>query len=150
VAGDALGRPTAVRGCRRLLSILARAPICPCERQWPDRRVDAGCCAFGLAMRPPVRPLQERRHARPERSAHPRVKLIDMRVQESLPPGPGRLEGLQKNLKAHIAWLDRQIARWTTIWASACEARTVATQGRSDARVPGVGKVRALRCSPKP
>jgi transposase len=76
-------------------------------------QVDAGVlAAFAQAIRPAVRPLKDADTRALDDLVTRRRQLVAMRVQESLRLGSARSKGLQKNLKSHIAWLDKQIAKF--------------------------------------
>jgi len=75
-------------------------------------RVDAGVlAAFARAIRPAVRPLKDTDTRDLDDLVTRRRQLVDMRVQETLRLGTAHSKALQKNLKSHIAWLDKQIAK---------------------------------------
>jgi len=76
--------------------------------------IDAGVlCAFARAIRPAVRVLKDELTRELDDLVTRRRPLVQMRVQESL-----RLHGASvvqaKSLKAHIAWLDKCIAKIET------------------------------------
>lgn len=74
--------------------------------------VDAGVlAAFAQAIRPAVRPLKDADTRELGDLVTRRRQLVDMRVQETLRVGAANSKALQKNLKSHIAWLDKQIAK---------------------------------------
>lgn len=74
-------------------------------------RIDAGVlAAFGRAIRPQVRPLKDEATRALDDLVNRRRQLIDMRVQETLRLGTAATKPLQRSLKKHIEWLDRQIA----------------------------------------
>lgn len=75
-------------------------------------RVDAAMlAAFARAIRPAVRPLKDADTRDLEDLVTRRRQLIAMRVQETLRLSTAASKALQKNLKAHIVWLDKQIAK---------------------------------------
>ncbi len=72
--------------------------------------VDAAVlCAFARAIRPAVRVLKDADTRDLDDLVTRRRQLIAMRVQETLRLGSAESKVLQKNLKKHIAWLDKQI-----------------------------------------
>lgn len=74
-------------------------------------RIDAGVlAAFAKAIRPQVRPLKDEETRALDDLVDRRRQLIGMRVQETLRLGTAATKPLQKSLKKHIEWLDRQIA----------------------------------------
>lgn len=74
-------------------------------------RVDAAVlCAFARAIRPAVRVLKDVDTRDLDDMVSRRRQLIGMRVQETLRLGSAESKALQKSLKKHIAWLDKQIA----------------------------------------
>ena len=75
-------------------------------------RVDAAIlAAFAQAIRPAVRPLKDVDTRELDDLVTRRRQLVAMRVQESLRLGAAHSKALHKNLKSHIAWLDKQIAK---------------------------------------
>lgn len=73
-------------------------------------RVDAAVlAAFAKAIRPQVRPLKDEESRALDDMVDRRRQLIGMRVQETLRLGSAASKPLQKSLKKHIAWLDKQI-----------------------------------------
>lgn len=109
-------------------------------------RVDAAVlCAFARAIRPAVRVLKDAGTRDLDDLVTRRRQLIAMRVQETLRLGSAESKALQKNLKKHIAWLDKQIVdldgdltkrlRASDVW----RAKDDLLQG-----IPGVGKVTTL------
>jgi len=137
-----LAAQLAVQGCRRLLSSSPGARFCPCERPLAKTdRVDAAC------WRPLAWPCARRcarcgrRHARPERSAHPAPSIDRHARSRVAPPGPGRLEGACKRTSRPHRLAGQANRRLDDRSGPApAKLRTVASQGRSDARVPGVGR----------
>jgi transposase len=106
-------------------------------------RVDAAVlCAFARAIRPAARALKDADTRDLDDLVTRRRQLIAMRVQETLRLGSAESKALQKNLKKHIAWLDKQIVdldgdltqrlRASDVW----RAKDDLLQG-----IPGVGKV---------
>jgi transposase len=75
-------------------------------------RVDAAVlAAFAQAIRPQARPLKDAdTHALNDLVSR-RRQLIVMRVQETLRLNTAASKPLQKSLRQHIAWLDKQIER---------------------------------------
>lgn len=75
-------------------------------------RVDAAVlAAFARAIRPAVRPLKDADTRALDDLVTRRRQLVAMRVQETLRLGSAASKPLQKNLKAHLVWLDKQIAK---------------------------------------
>ena len=75
-------------------------------------RIDAAIlCAFARAIRPSVRPLKDVDTRDLNDLVTRRRQLIDMRVQETLRMGCTASKAMQKNLKLHLVWLDKQIGR---------------------------------------
>lgn len=73
-------------------------------------RVDAAVlAAFAKAIRPQIRPLKDEETRALDDMVVRRRQLIGMRVQETLRLGTAASKPLQKSLKKHIAWLDKQI-----------------------------------------
>jgi transposase len=73
-------------------------------------QVDAAVlAAFAQAIRPQVRPLKDAESRALDDLVDRRRQLIGMRVQETLRLGTAASKPLQKSLKKHIAWLDKQI-----------------------------------------
>lgn len=106
-------------------------------------RVDAAMlCAFARAIRPAVRVLKDADTRDLDDLVTRRRQLIAMRVQETLRLGSAKSKALQKNLKKHITWLDKQITsldgdltkrlRASDVW----RAKDDLLQG-----IPGVGAV---------
>ena len=74
-------------------------------------RVDAAVlCAFARAVRPAVRVLKDVDTRDLDDMVSRRRQLIAMRVQETLRLGSAESKALQKSLKKHMVWLDKQIA----------------------------------------
>jgi transposase len=106
-------------------------------------RVDAAVlAAFARAIRPAIRPLKDADTRALDERVSRRRQLVRMRVQETLRLGTAATPVSRKSLKAHIAWLDKQIAqldgdlrsrlRASEIW----KAKDDLLQG-----IPGVGAV---------
>jgi transposase len=106
-------------------------------------QVDAAVLAhFACAIRPAVRVRKDADTRDLDDLVTRRRQLITMRVQETLRLGSAESKALQKNLKKHIAWLDKQITsldgdltgrlRASDVW----RAKDDLLQG-----IPGVGKV---------
>jgi len=75
-------------------------------------RVDAAIlAAFARAVRPAVRPRKDADTRDLDDLVTRRRQLVTMRVQENLRLGSAASKALQKNLKLHIAWLDKQIGQ---------------------------------------
>jgi transposase len=75
-------------------------------------QVDAAVlAAFAQAIRPAVRPLKDADTRELGDLVTRRRQLVAMRVQETLRLGTANSKALQKNLKSHITWLDKQIAK---------------------------------------
>lgn len=73
-------------------------------------RVDAGVlAAFAKAIRPQARPIKDADTRALDDMVDRRRQLIGMRVQEVLRLHTAASKPLQKSLKKHIAWLDKQI-----------------------------------------
>ena len=109
-------------------------------------RVDAAMlAAFAQALRPEARPLKDADARALEDMVNRRRQLIAMRVQETLRLNTAESKALQKSLKAHIAWLEKQIAAVdndlnTQLRASdAWRAKDDVLKG-----IPGIGAVTSL------
>lgn len=74
-----------------------------------DRLDAAVLAAFAKAIRPQARPLKDEDTRALDDLVDRRRQLIGMRVQETLRLGSAASKLLQKSLKKHIAWLDKQI-----------------------------------------
>jgi len=75
-------------------------------------RVDSAMLAgFAKAIRPQVRTLKDDETRALDDMVSRRRQLIDMRVQETLRLDAAASKSMQESLQAHIAWLDKQIAR---------------------------------------
>lgn len=74
-------------------------------------QVDAAIlAAFARAIRPAIRPLKDAGTRELGDLVSRRRQLVDMRVQETLRLGSAASKAMQKNLKKHIVWLDKQIS----------------------------------------
>jgi transposase len=74
-------------------------------------RVDAkALAAFARGVRPEIRPLKDEDTRALDDLLTRRRQLVDMRVQEVLRLNTAASKGVQKNLKQHIAWLEKRIA----------------------------------------
>jgi len=109
-------------------------------------QVDAAVlAAFAKAIRPQIRPLKDADTRALDDMVSRRRQLIEMRVQEALRLGTATSKPLQKSLKRHIAWLDKQITsvdndlnkrlRESEVW----RAKDDLLRG-----IPGVGAVTTL------
>lgn len=106
-------------------------------------RVDAAVlCAFARAIRPAVRALKDADTRDLDDLVTRRRQLIAMRVQETLRLGSAESRALQKNLKKHITWLDKQIADLDGDLTKRLRASDV-WRAKDDLlqSIPGVGKV---------
>jgi transposase len=75
-------------------------------------KVDAAVLAqFARTIRPEVRALKDADTRELDALVTRRRQLVAMRVQESLRLGTTASKPLHKNLKSHIAWLDKQITK---------------------------------------
>ena len=73
-------------------------------------QVDAAVlAAFARAIRPQARPLKDEDTCALSDMVSRRRQLIGMRVQETLRLGTAASKPLEKSLKKHIVWLDKQI-----------------------------------------
>jgi len=109
-------------------------------------RVDAAIlAAFAQAIRPAVRPLKDADTRDLDALVTRRRQLVAMRVQESLRLGAAHSKGLQKNLKSHIAWLDKQIAKLDDDLSARLRHSDV-WKAKDDLlrSIPGVGTVTSL------
>lgn len=109
-------------------------------------QVDAAVlAAFARAIRPAVRPLKDADTRALDDLVTRRRQLIAMRVQETLRLGSAGSKALQKNLKAHIAWLDKQIAKLDDDLTK-CLRNSEAWKTKDDLLrgIPGVGAVTSL------
>lgn len=109
-------------------------------------QVDAAMlAAFAQAIRPQVRPLKDADTRALDDMVSRRRQLIAMRVQETLRLGTAASQPMQKSLRKHIAWLDKQISqidndlierlRNSDIW----RAKDDLLQG-----IPGVGSITSM------
>lgn len=109
-------------------------------------RVDAAMLAdFAKAIRPEARPLKDADARALEDMVNRRRQLIAMRVQEILRLNTAESKALQKSLKTHIAWLEKQIAavdnnlntqlRASDVW----RAKDDVLKG-----IPGIGAITSL------
>lgn len=74
--------------------------------------VDAAVLAtFARAIRPQARPLKDADTRALDELVSRRRQLVTMRVQENLRFGTASSKPMQKSLKTHIVWLDKQIAK---------------------------------------
>lgn len=105
-------------------------------------RIDAAVlCAFGRAIRPPVRVLKDAVTSELDSLLTRRHQLVQMRVQETL-----RLHSSAKvqvkSLKAHLAWLDKRIAEIDADLGQRLRASDVWRVKDDLLRtIPGVGEV---------
>ncbi len=108
--------------------------------------VDAAMLAdFARAIRPQVRPLKDADTRALDDMVSRRRQLIAMRVQETLRLGTAASKALQKSLKKHIVWLDKQIVevdgdlnqqlRESDVWRAKDDLLRA---------IPGVGTVTSL------
>ena len=75
-------------------------------------RIDAAIlCAFARAIRPKVRPLKDADVRALDDLVTRRRQLVGIRAQETLRMGSAASTAMQKSLKTHIDWLDKQIAK---------------------------------------
>jgi len=73
-------------------------------------RIDAAVlCRFAQAIRPAVRPFKDAETRELDELVSRRHQLVENRVQETLRLGTAASKMLQKSLKSHIIWLDKQI-----------------------------------------
>lgn len=101
--------------------------------------------AFAAAIRPQARPLKDADTRALDDLVSRRRQLIAMRVQETLRLGTAASKPMQKSLRTHIAWLDKQIGqidsdltkqlRQSDSW----RAKDDLLQG-----IPGVGSVTSM------
>lgn len=109
-------------------------------------RVDAAMlAAFAQAIRPAAKPLKDADARALEDMLNRRRQLIAMRVQELLRLNTAESKALQKSLKTHIAWLEKQITtvdndlntqlRASDVW----RAKDDVLKG-----IPGIGAVTSL------
>jgi len=109
-------------------------------------RVDAVVlAAFARAIRPAIRPLKDAETRALDDLVTRRRQLVAMRVQETLRLGSAASKPLQKNLKAHIAWLDKQIAKLDDDLTKCLRASEIwKTKDDLLRGIPGVGAVTSL------
>jgi len=108
--------------------------------------VDAAVlAAFAKAIRPQVRPLKDADTRALDDMVGRRRQLIDMRVQETLRLGTAASKPLEKSLKKHITWLDKQIAEIDTDLTNRLRESDV-WRAKDDLLrgIPGVGPVTTL------
>ena len=104
---SACGLPVAVVNPRQ-----ARDFAKACGQLAKTDRVDAAMlCAFAKGIRPPVRTLKDGASQELDGLVTRRRQLVGMRVQESLRLNSAATGAPQKNVKKHIAWLNKQIAQ---------------------------------------
>ena len=109
-------------------------------------RVDAAMlCAFAKAIRPSVRTLKDAATQELDAMVTRRHQLVGMRVQESLRLHSASSPALQKNVKKHIVWLDKQIASIDTDLRQ-CLRSCDAWRVKDDLlrSIPGIGEVTTL------
>lgn len=108
--------------------------------------VDAAVlAAFAQAIRPQARPLKDADTRALDDMVGRRRQLIDMRVQETLRLGTAASKPLEKSLKKHIAWLDKQIAEIDSDLTNRLR-ESDAWRAKDDLLrgIPGVGPVTTL------
>jgi len=109
-------------------------------------QVDAAMlAAFARAIRPQARPLKDADTRALDEMVSRRRQLIAMRVQETLRLGTATSKPMQKSLKVHIAWLEKQITeidgdlnrrlRESDIWRAKDDLLRA---------IPGIGAVTSL------
>lgn len=109
-------------------------------------QVDAAMlAAFARAIRPQARPLKDVDTRALDEMVSRRRQLIAMRVQETLRLGTASSKPMQKSLKVHIAWLEKQITeidgdlnkrlRESDIWRAKDDLLRA---------IPGIGAVTSL------
>lgn len=114
-------------------------------------RIDAAMlCRFARAIRPTVRPFKDADTRDLDELVTRRHQLVENRVQETLRLGSATSKGLQKSLKSHIAWLDRQIATLDEDLGKRLRASD-AWKAQDDLLrgIPGVGAVTSLTMTAK-
>jgi len=110
-----------------------------------DRVDAAGLAAFARAIRPTIRPLKDADTRALDDLVTRRRQLVAMRVQETLRLGSAASKPLQKNLKAHIVWLDKQIAKLDDDLTKCLRASEIwKTKDDLLRGIPGVGAVTSL------
>lgn len=109
-------------------------------------QVDAAMlAAFAKAIRPQVRALKDEDTLALSDMVGRRRQLIDMRVQETLRLGTAASKALQKNLKAHVVWLDKQIKKVDEdLTARLRESASWRAKDDLLRDIPGVGAVTTL------
>lgn len=109
-------------------------------------RIDATLlCAFGTAVRPEVRPLKNDQAQALEALMARRRQLLQMLIAEKNRLHNTSAKAVRKNLKAHIAWLERHLDRTNNDLQRQIKA-TPAWRERDNLLegVPGVGRVTAF------
>lgn len=109
-------------------------------------RVDAAMlAAFAQAIRPAARPLKDADARALEDMLNRRRQLIAMRVQELLRLNTAESKALQKSLKTHIAWLEKQITKVDNDLNTQLRASDV-WRAKDDVLkgIPGIGAVTSL------
>ena len=137
----ACGLPVAVINPRQ-----ARDFAKACGQLAKTDRVDAAMlCAFAKAIRPSVRTLKDAATQELDAMVTRRHQLVGMRVQESLRLHSASSPALQKNVKKHIVWLDKQIASIDTDLRQ-CLRSCDAWRVKDDLlrSIPGIGEVTTL------
>lgn len=109
-------------------------------------RIDAGLlCAFGAAVRPEIRPLKDDQAQALEALMARRRQLLQMLVAEKNRLHSTGAKAVRKNLKAHIAWLERHLDRTNNdLHRQIKDTPTWREQDDLLEGVPGVGRVTAL------
>jgi len=109
-------------------------------------KVDAAMlAAFARAIRPAVRPMKDADTRDLDDMVSRRRQLVAMRVQEKLRLETAASKPLQKNLKSHISWLDKQIAKLDSDLTKRLR-RSDAWRTKDDLLqgIPGVGAVTSV------
>lgn len=109
-------------------------------------RVDAAVlCAFARAIRPPVRPLKDADLRELDDLVSRRRQLVSIRVQETIRLSSAKSKAMQKSLKTHIDWLNKQIAKLDDDLAKRLRT-SEAWRIKDDllSSIPGVGAVTSL------
>jgi transposase len=105
----------------------------------------ASLAAFARAIRPAIRPLKDADTRALDDLLTRRRQLVDMRAQETLRLGSAASKPMQKNLKAHITWLDKQIAKLDDDLKSRLRSSELwKTKDNLLRSIPGVGAVTSL------
>jgi transposase len=109
-------------------------------------KADAAVLAeFARAIRPQVRPLPDEETRALGDMVSRRRQLIAMRVQETLRLGTATSKAMQKSLKLHIVWLDKQIDRTDTDLRQHLRGSPIwRTKDDLLRGIPGVGAVTTL------